>query len=351
MADKEKLATEAVEETQAEAPTINLDDAETWGDDPGAVMDVIERKWDEGTEPEEVEAKATEPATESESGSESPASEPEPQGGERLVPVKALSEVRAENQALKDRLAALEQQAQAREQQLPATATTEQETEPEPDPKSWEAQRERLEARITEIEGDDPEMAEALRGQIVMGDRVDKMERRMEHQQEQARQRAVSADEEARDLAFASAPLLQAWEEDDKHPEFRNAARQLHAQLIADRDGAYAQMDWQQRFAALPGMVEAMLGVSPHRARLEPQGQPKPARKPKPEAPWSSSEIPGGQAKDPAPRSLDDLSHLPDAESSAALAELADSDPEGLYRMLERTSFGNVNNPRARRAG
>ena len=306
-------------------------DLDDW-DDPSALLDSLDGGVQAADDPDQDNQEAD--------GDETP--EPEQRsagnaddgghGGDRLVPVKALAEVREELRAAKERAEALEAALREREgagQPGPVEPAAE-------DAGAWSAERAALAERLAEIEGDDEDLAAALRGQIAQGDRLARLESVLGAQAQS--RAAVEAAE--RDAAFAESPLLQAWAADEARPMWHQTAVGLHEDLMR-RDARYQALPWRERFAALERAVERSIGVpAPHRAALGGRGG---QQAPQPRVPVSSSHIPGGEAGALSPRSFADLSEMPETDATAALLEMAEDGPDALYAFLDQAPYGSLN--------
>ena len=117
--------------------------------------------------------------------------------------------------------------------------------------------------------------------------------------QAEAQQAREQQSEDARvQAAIDNNPLMLAWQVDKDSPFFKRAVA-LHQQLM-ENDPDYAKLPWGDRFAALPGKVEAVYGASPHSAKLAAvkpvPAKPVPARVSEPEVPLSLSDLPAGGA-------------------------------------------------------
>ena len=117
--------------------------------------------------------------------------------------------------------------------------------------------------------------------------------------QAEAQQAREQQSEDARvQAAIDNNPLMLAWQADKDSPFFKRAVA-LHQQLM-ENDLEYAKLSWGDRFAALPGKVEAVYGASPHSAKLAAAKpvpvKPAPAKVPEPEVPLSLSDLPAGGA-------------------------------------------------------
>jgi hypothetical protein len=117
--------------------------------------------------------------------------------------------------------------------------------------------------------------------------------------QAEAQQAREQQSEDAQvQAAIDNNPLMLAWQADKDSPFFKRAVA-LHQQLM-ENDPDYAKLPWGDRFAALPGKVEAVYGASPHSAKLA-AAKPVPAKSaqakvPEPEVPLSLSDLPAGGA-------------------------------------------------------
>lgn len=327
---------------------MNVDDPTTWPEDPADLLAAMEGKTGNEevptaheAEPEQdaVEPEAVKPTPEPE---QEPAVEPGGTGGEKLVPVSALAELRAELRAQKEHAAMLARQVESLsrgpEPAAPDTAPA-QDHGPSLDD---------LIKRATS-DGDD-DLAAALRMQQAQAARLEALENALGQQQaahEQAQQSAVMA-------AFEASPLLKAWAADVERPLWHQTGVQLHHALLADPRSEYARLSPMEQFARLPGLVEAQLGVeSPHRAALTPASSAARPRSsdgrfaqkepPAAQVPLSMSQIPGGIAADPAPRKPEDLEGLPAAEQREALLRMAEAGPDQLYKFLDDAPFGSLN--------
>lgn len=322
------------------------DQADTWGDDPEALLDELDGGPDAGTDADDGQdgAAETEDGSESAQGAAQGAADGDLTGGERTVPVKALAAIRGENAELKARLAQLQADLAAGATGGGGSGDAQQDRAGAGS--AWATERADLEREAAEAETDgDTALAKTLRAQIGAGDRLERMEAALAMQS----QAAARSDELERDAAFAANPLMQAWAADQQRPGWNRAAVATHAELIAS-DPGYVRMSWAERFDHIANLVEAHMGPSPHRAAAQSAPGRRTARRAAAEdLPLSSSEIEGGHARDPDPRSVGDLEHMPAGDRNAALVALADRDPEALLHFLDGAPFGALNSPRGRK--
>lgn len=327
---------------------MNVDDPTTWPDDlDGEALlaaldgesDAAAETVEDGTDGEAPVVQVQEPETVAGPGAGS--------GGDKLVPVSALAELRAELRAQKEHAAELAQQVERLSGAGTAAAETAGEGSDEPaiDPLDEQIRR--------AVEAGDDDLAAAFREQKAQAERIARLEQTLEAQAQQAAQ----SQQAAVVAAFEASPLLKAWAADTEHPLWHQTGVQLHRALLADPNGEYARMSPAEQFARLPGLVEAQLGVqAPHRAALavaagqagqHARGRVAAKAEPTDPVPLSMSHIPGGYGQDPAPRVGADLEQMEPGERRAYLLSLAD-DPDAVLEFLDGLPLGATNS-RSRR--
>lgn len=336
---------------------FDAEDPDTWDDtDPLALAaaamglgDAASPEDEPGDESGAASDKAA-PETEAAAPAES---EPAPtKDGQHEIPGWYVGQLRQEAREAKAEADRLRRELDA----VRNAAATETDTTAQAPTDGWAAERAALEVELAAIsdDEDDAALANALRRQIAQGDRLHALEQRVQQGLAQTEQRFVETEEQARDRAWSESPLLQAWAADTERPLWHRTAISLHQQLLADPSSSYTRMSWTERFAALPGLVEAQLGVtSPHRPQTQASGKPLASAAPSqkaPAVPASVAHIPGGEARDPAPRSLADMEGLPEAQQREFLVNLAEQGR--LWDQLKHLPWGALNahpDPRGRR--
>ncbi len=219
--------------------------------------------------------------------------------GKSVLPFDVLVAERARVAALEAQLAALQGQP------APASAAPVVTPAAEPVP---EFSAEQL-AKAEQLTNDwGPAIADLYLDNLRAGQQVAKALSRAEkaeqvadalRKQAEAQQAREQQSEDAQvQAAIDNNPLMLAWQADKDSPFFKRAVA-LHQQLM-ENDPDYAKSSWGDRFAALPGKVEAVYGASPHSAKLA-AAKPVPAKSaqakvPEPEVPLSLSDLPAGGA-------------------------------------------------------
>jgi hypothetical protein len=262
--------------------------------------------------------------------------------GQHVIPFDVLEEARrkiSEERGRADRL-----QAELDAAQQPPPDQT-----PDAVPDAWQAQRSTLDGLLQEALADgDRELAEAYRAQISQGDQIVELRSGMAELRqavgrtaEEQHQREVSAEQQQIEAALATSPLLGAWAADTAHPMWHQTAVDLHNALLADPNSDYPRMSWEQRFAALPALVEAHFGVrAPHRGGGALPGGA--AVHPRAQVPYSISGIPGAQpVASGLPRGPADIGDLPGREQTKYLVgRYADG---RLFNNLRDFPIGSLN--------
>jgi hypothetical protein len=179
---------------------------------------------------------------------------------------------------------------------------------------------------------------------LVSRDLMARLER-MEQGAEGLAQRQQAAEAAEREAAFERNPFLKELygQAQAGRPGMWNAALATANQWGSDPQ--WQGMNWEQRFAAVEREVRGQFGLS------EPAPLPAPIPRraaPNSTVPPSLTHIPGGETRDPDPRTLSDIDGMPVNEQVAALARMADANYDGFLDQIAQLPYGALNVPGAR---
>ena len=266
------------------------------------------------------------PAAGPEEGTQAPAEGVLTKDEQHVIPYDVLEEARrrvADERARADRLQAELDAVQQPPEQAQA------QTQAEGAVDKWPEQRNKLANLFQEALADgDRELAAAYEAQLEQGDQIavlrtgmDELRQTVVQTAAEQQQRQAHAEQQQIEAALATSPLLVAWADDASHPLWHQTAVEIHTALLDDPNSAYARMSWEQRFAALPQMVEERVGVTaPHRRAVS--GSVPPVRR-APQVPYSISGIPGAQPVGPGlPSGPGDLGNMSGREQTKYMVGL-----------------------------
>lgn len=242
--------------------------------------------------------------------------------GKHVIPHDVLKSARQSRQAAEQRAREAEAKIAELEQRLSAAAAAPKE-EPKAEPASVLSEEE-----LTAIkeEWGDGTLATAIgklaaaraesKGDPGLVERLQKIEDALQAQQAKETQ----SSEEAAQAAIDENPVLAAWQADEGSKYWEHA---MEVNRILSKSEAYMAKPLTERFAELVEKTESLYGLSPHRALVQSLNPKAPSETPKPDVQKAvEQKIQEAQQKTPLPTSLSDFKGGEKEEPASRLQKL-----------------------------